>query len=225
MTDFENKEIQPETEEQAVGREPASAQPPFGAEKVPVTPHLTLEPDPVLPEIPMPPEAEFSAPGDDPFHMPDPPRAPEPPKPEPPQTGPAQQQSQYSAPQYGVPIYGQQTQYNTPPQNTGAPQYGVPTQPVGKTYYNVPPAGYVQKSRLAAGLLAIILGVFGIHNFYLGYNSRAVVQLVVSLVGGLFTLSLATFGIAIWALVEGVLIISAASPARMYDGNGVILKD
>ena len=215
MTDFDNKELQPEE----TAEHPAPAK-----EEAPVTPRLTLEPDPVAPEIPMPPEAEFSAPAEDPFHMPDPPRAPEPPRQEAPQAEPAQQ-SQYTAPQYGVPIYGQQTQYTAPPQNPGAPQYGVPQQPVGKTYYNVPPAGYVQKSRMAAGLLAIMLGVFGIHNFYLGYYSRAVIQLVVSIVGGLLSLGLATFGITIWALAEGVLIISAASPARMYDGNGVILKD
>lgn len=34
------------------------------------------------------------------------------------------------------------------------------------------------KSKLVAGLLAIFLGTFGVHNFYLGYTGKAVTQLV-----------------------------------------------
>lgn len=32
------------------------------------------------------------------------------------------------------------------------------------------------KSKLVAGLLAIFLGTFGVHNFYLGYTGKAVTQ-------------------------------------------------
>lgn len=39
------------------------------------------------------------------------------------------------------------------------------------------------KSKLVAGLLAIFLGTFGVHNFYLGYTGKAVTQLVLSIVG------------------------------------------
>ena len=88
----------------------------------------------------------------------------------------------------------------------------------------MPPAGYAQKSRLAAGLLAIILGTLGIHNFYLGFTTRGVIQLLVATIGGIFTCGLATIAIAIWGFVEGVLLLSA-SPSRMYDGHGVILRD
>lgn len=208
MPDFENKNIQPET------GNPAAEQP---VDPAPAAPRLTLEPDPVPPEIPMPPEA--SPAGADPFRMPEPPRAPEPPKQEPPQTGSAYQQTppNYTAqqPQYTAP------QYNAPPQY-GTPNFG---QAAGKTYYTVPPVGYVQKSRLAAGLLAILFGTFGVHNFYLGYKTRAIIQLVGTLAGGIITCGIAPIGIAIWALVEGILILSATSPDRMYDGNGVILKD
>ena len=88
----------------------------------------------------------------------------------------------------------------------------------------MPPAGYLQKSRLAAGLLGILLGTLGIHNFYLGFTSRGVFQLLVSLIGGIFTCGLATIAVAIWGFIEGVLLLSA-SPSRMYDGRGVILRD
>ena len=133
----------------------------------------------------------------------------------------------YGAPQYGTPPYGQ-GQYGAP--QYGGPQYQPPqySQPPQQPYYppqyNVPPAGYTQKSRLAAGLLAIMLGFLGIHNFYLGFTSRGVAQLVISLVGGVVTCGLATLAVVVWAFVEGVMLLSA-SPSRMYDGHGVILRD
>ena len=48
-----------------------------------------------------------------------------------------------------------------------------------------------RKDHIAAGLLAIFLGVFGIHKFYLGYNQTAFIMLTVSIVGGIFTMGLA----------------------------------
>ena len=77
---------------------------------------------------------------------------------------------------------------------------------------------------LAAGLLGILLGTLGVHNFYLGFTTRGVVQLLVSIIGGIFTCGMATVAIAVWGFVEGVLLL-AASPSRMYDGHGVILRD
>ena len=35
------------------------------------------------------------------------------------------------------------------------------------------------KSRIAAGLFGIFLGALGIHNFYLGYKSKAIAQLLI----------------------------------------------
>ena len=77
------------------------------------------------------------------------------------------------------------------------------------------PLGYQQKSKLAAGLLGIFLGVFGVHNFYLGYTSKAVVQLVL----GICCLS---FVSAIWGFIEGILILCGNINV---DGNGVPLKE
>ena len=67
----------------------------------------------------------------------------------------------------------------------------------------------------AAGDTACTLGV---HNFYLGFTTRGVVQLLVSIIGGVFTCGMATVAIAVWGFVEGVLLL-AASPSRMYDGT------
>lgn len=176
-------------------------------------PTLTLEPEPAV----------------DPFaDLPEPPHAPEPPKETPPQQPIP---PQYSQPQYTQPQY-------TAPQQTAAPQYqqpyyqGQPQPPYqqpAKVYYNVAPAGYPQKSRLAAGLLAITLGLFGVHNFYLGFRSRATIQLVVSIVGIVLSMIVigifAVLGMEIWAFIEGVQILTVNDPERLYDANGVILRD
>lgn len=91
---------------------------------------------------------------------------------------------------------------------------------------NKPKAAADAKSKLAAGLLGIFLGCFGVHNFYLGYTSKAVTQLVLTIVGyvlccvgiGIFLV----LGIAIWGLVEGIMILSGKIDT---DANGKPLTD
>ena len=75
-----------------------------------------------------------------------------------------------------------------------------------------------QKSKIAAGLLGIFLGGFGVHNFYLGYTGKAVAQLLISVLSW-FTLSWAS---AIWGLIEGILILTGSMNT---DANGNPLKD
>lgn len=58
-----------------------------------------------------------------------------------------------------------------------------------------------QKSKIAAGLLAILLGSLGIHKFYLGYTKSGVIMLLVSLL---------TFGIGaavmeVIGIIEGII--------------------
>lgn len=71
----------------------------------------------------------------------------------------------------------------------------------------------MQKSKLAAGLLGIFLGGFGIHNFYLGYTGKAIAQIFLSLCFGAG---------AIWGFVEGILILCGNINK---DANGIPLKD
>ena len=68
-----------------------------------------------------------------------------------------------------------------------------------------------------------MLGVFGVHNFYMGFNSRGTIQLVLSLAGGLLTCGLGTVAAAVWGLIEGVMLLSSNGPR--FDGNGVIMRD
>ncbi len=232
MSDFENRDVEnqaaataengqpqqaPETPAAAPSPEPAPSPEAAGPSAYYATaPRLTLEPD-LEPDLPLPraPEPE-----------------PEPVKPQPPQwqAPPSPRAPRAEAPHIPEPPYnaypGQQAppQYQ-PPQYSQQPSYAQPSQPAYyPPQYTVPPMGYIQKSRLAAGLLAVLLGVFGVHNFYLGFKSRGAIQIIVALAGGLFTCGLATVGVVIWAFIEGVLILSA-SPSFIYDGNGVILRD
>lgn len=62
----------------------------------------------------------------------------------------------------------------------------------------------VGKTRTTAAVLAIFFGMFGVHNFYLGFYQKAAFQLCLTL------LSFFLFSpmIALWGIVEGILIIS-----------------
>ena len=62
-----------------------------------------------------------------------------------------------------------------------------------------------RKDHIAAGLLAIFLGVFGVHKFYLGYNQTAFIMLAVSVLGGILTIGLAAAVIWVISIIEGVL--------------------
>ena len=77
------------------------------------------------------------------------------------------------------------------------------------------------KSKIGAGLLGILLGGLGIHNFYLGYNSKAVAQLLLTVVGW-FVFGLGPIAAAVWGLVEGIEILTGYIDK---DANGVPLVD
>lgn len=65
------------------------------------------------------------------------------------------------------------------------------------------------KSKMAAGLLGVFLGVIGIHRFYLGYTGIAVAQLVLGLLGFL-TCGITAIASGIWGLVEGIMILTGS---------------
>ena len=70
------------------------------------------------------------------------------------------------------------------------------------------------KSKLVAGLLGLFLGTWGIHNFYLGFVKKAVLQIVVSVV---------TCGVgSLWGFIEGIMILC---DKINVDAQGNKLKD
>ena len=83
----------------------------------------------------------------------------------------------------------------------------------GQPYYQ----GYTYKSKVAAGVLGIIFGAFGVHNFYLGKNGQAVAQLLMTLC----TCGVLGFISAVWGFVEGIMLLTGSIDK---DGNGMPLK-
>ena len=75
------------------------------------------------------------------------------------------------------------------------------------------------KKKIVALLLAIFLGQLGIHNFYLGYTKKGIIQLCVSLL--LSWTYVAPLAIWIWALVEGI----NAYQGKLPDADGRPLSD
>ena len=75
-----------------------------------------------------------------------------------------------------------------------------------------------QKSKLAAGLLGILLGAFGVHNFYLGYTSKAVAQLLITVL----SCGILSIASGIWGLVEGIMILTGSIAT---DAKGLPLAD
>ena len=119
----------------------------------------------------------------------------------------ADAQAQYN--QQAGAYYNQGTQYNQQPYNQGYQQYnqGQYQQQYNRGQYEAqynpyaPEGQYGQKNRIAAGILAILLGGLGIHKFYLGYTSTGIIMLLVTLL----TFGIGAIVMAVISLVEGIL--------------------
>lgn len=74
------------------------------------------------------------------------------------------------------------------------------------------------KSKLAAGLLGILIGGLGVHNFYLGFTGKGVAQLLLSLL----SFGLLSWVSAIWGLIEGIMILVDSNPK---DAKGKKLRE
>ena len=110
--------------------------------------------------------------------------------------------SSYAQPEqgYGVPGPDANAQgaYAAGQQAYGQPGYAQPA--YGQPAYGQPVVG-APKQWIVALLLAFFLGPFGIHNFYLGYTTKGIIQLVISLtvVGLIVT--------GIWAFIDFIMLI------------------
>lgn len=102
---------------------------------------------------------------------------------------------------YGVPgpDANQQAAYAAGQQAYGQQAYGQPA--YGQPAYGQPFAAGAPKQWIVAVLLAFFLGTLGIHNFYLGYTTKGVIQLV---------LTITVIGIFVsgpWALIDFIMLI------------------
>lgn len=92
----------------------------------------------------------------------------------------------------------------------GGAGYQAPGQDYQPPVY--PPVGTPLKSKMAAGLLGIFLGAFGVHNFYLGYTTKAVIQLCLTLL----SCGILSFASGIWGFIEGIMLLTGSINV---DGN------
>lgn len=108
--------------------------------------------------------------------------------------------NQAAAPVQGA--YGQQAYdtYGQPANQTYDPnaQYGYAAP--APSYAPAPSVG-APKSKVAAGVLGILLGGLGIHKFYLGYTVPGIIMLLISVL----TLGMLAVVPAVIGLVEGII--------------------
>jgi TM2 domain-containing membrane protein YozV len=77
---------------------------------------------------------------------------------------------------------------------------------------NVIPKSREESKRVLAGVLGILLGVFGIHKFVLGYTNEGIILLAITIVtcgiGGAIT--------SIIGLVEGIIYLTKSDEEFVY---------
>ena len=121
----------------------------------------------------------------------------------------ANAQGAYGQPGYGQPGY-EQAAYAAGQQAYGQPGYG-------QQSYGQPVFGTAPKQWIVAVLLAFFLGGFGGHNFYLGYTTKGIIQLVltITLIGAPIS--------GIWAFIEFIMLLMR-SGSYAYDAQGQPLQ-
>ena len=95
------------------------------------------------------------------------------------------------------------------------------TPPITPTYAQ-PKSTAKSRCRTSAGVLGIVVGALGIHNFYMGYIGRGLVQLLVSVLGCWFTGGLSVLAMGLWSLIEGILILT---DKETVDADGNKMRD
>ena len=127
------------------------------------------------------------------------------------QNNPIQFEGQNNQQQYGAPNNAQNNQ-----QQYGAPNNGqYNQQPYGA------PNGPQPKQKIIAILLAVILGGWGAHHFYLGNHKKAIIYLAVALGGSLVTCGISAIVIWVLSCMDAYKIYTGAIPTDFY-GNPLV---
>ncbi len=102
-----------------------------------------------------------------------------------------------------VPPAGAMPQSNFPPRE---PNYG-----------GGPNIANANNNRIAAGVLGLLLGAFGIHKFILGYTTEGIIMLLVSTLGFFITCGMSMAVMAIIGFIEGVIYLSKTDDQFIND--------
>jgi TM2 domain-containing membrane protein YozV len=70
------------------------------------------------------------------------------------------------------------------------------------------------KERVVYVLLAILLP-FGVNNFYAGYTSRAIIQLILAVPAGVLTCGITSIAVWIWSIIEAITVTHDARGRQM----------
>ncbi|WP_372745031.1 TM2 domain-containing protein [Lutibacter sp.] len=73
---------------------------------------------------------------------------------------------------------------------------------------NVVPKSSEESKRVIAGILALLLGTFGIHKFVLGYTKEGIIQLIISV----FSCGL----LGIIGFIEGIIYLTKSDEEFIY---------
>lgn len=128
------------------------------------------------------------------------------------QPGPGQpgaEQAGYAQPGYGYPGYQQPGYQQQQPPGYAQPGMAYPPDPMAPYGYDMYGRPYSDKSKIAAGVLQLLLGCFGAGRFYTGHTGMAIAQL--------FTCG----GLGIWALIDGIMLLTKNDAT---DAKGRILR-
>lgn len=101
--------------------------------------------------------------------------------------------SSYAQPEQGYGVPG--------PDANAQAAYAAGQQAYGQPAYGQPFAAGAPKQWIVAVLLAFFLGTLGIHNFYLGYTTKGIIQLVLTLT----FIGLIVSGI--WAFIDFIMLL------------------
>lgn len=130
------------------------------------------------------------------------------------QPGPDAYQAPYGA-QGGAQNGFEQPGFEQPAYAAGQQAYGQPgySQPA----YGQPVVAGAPKQWIVALILGFFFGGFGVHNFYLGYTSKGIIQLIltITVLGAPIT--------AVWVLIELIMILMR-SGSYGYDAQGQPLQ-
>lgn len=70
--------------------------------------------------------------------------------------------------------------------------------------------------KIIAGVLAILLGAFGVHKFILGYNKEGLIMLGVTIILGAFTCGVGASLMGLIGLIEGIVYLTKTD-AEFYN--------
>ena len=105
----------------------------------------------------------------------------------------------------------QNTTYYEPPQQPFYTEDVYRYTPADPSNY---PQDYVPRNRYIAALLALVLGCFGVHNFYLGHKDKATTQLLLTIFGTLIIIG--PIITLVWSIMDMLRILTK----DQIDGNG-----